>query len=273
MSTILESLLPSFLADLAEGDLTPGERELAYNLTVIYGLSILCLIVLYHLFSKSSTASVSNGATELPSLESTLALIKARRSIMPKDLNGSVLTSAEMEAVLEAANWAPTHHRNEPWRFTVLEGPQAISEYLDFLDSWYCEHREELGQEEYTKFLAKLESCRGSWPSNASHVVVLGMLRQAKDKRAAEWEEIAACACAVQNLHLALTTIPGAAGFWSSHTWCQAARDSQQMREYLGLKDPEDRVLGAFVLGKVDPAKTFKGRRDDWRLKVCWKKH
>ena len=67
---------------------------------------------------------------------------------------------------------------------------------------------------------------------------MIGMVRQAKEKRAAEWEEIAAVACAVHNMHLALTSIPGTGGFWSSHTWCRAARDSGEVRQYLGLGGP-----------------------------------
>jgi nitroreductase len=189
---------------------------------------------------------------------------------MPKDLTGSPLARAEVEAVLEAATWAPTHHRNEPWRFTVLEGPAPIAGYLDRLDAWYAEHREEVGQEEYSKFLAKLEGARGCWPGQASHVVVVGMVRQAGPSRAAEWEEISAVACAVQNLHLALTAVPGAGGFWSSHTWCRRARDSAAMRDYLGLADPEDRVLGAFVMGRVAPGRTFRSKRAAWGEKTRW---
>ena len=269
---LLDTLLPAFVLELVQGDLTPGERELAYNLTVIYGLSLLSMVVCYRLLRPllSPPAQESPAALEpsLPCLASTLALVKARRSVTPKDLNGSPLAREEVEAMLEAANWAPTHHRNEPWRFTVLQGSQAIAGYLDRLDQWYSEHREEMGQEEYTKFLAKLEGSRTSWVHQASHVVVLGMVRQAKANRAAEWEEIAAVGCAVQNLHLALTAIPGAGGFWSSHTWCRRARDSQEWREYLGLGDLEDRVLGAFVMGRT--SKELKGRREDWRDKCTW---
>lgn len=35
-----------------------------------------------------------------------------------------------IEAMLEAANWAPTHGRTEPWRFVVL-GRQAQEEMID----------------------------------------------------------------------------------------------------------------------------------------------
>ncbi len=35
-----------------------------------------------------------------------------------------------VEAMLEAANWAPTHGKTEPWRFVVL-GRAAQEELLD----------------------------------------------------------------------------------------------------------------------------------------------
>ena len=186
--SLAEALLPGFVLEMVQGKMTEGEKELAYNLTVIYGLSLLSMIVLYRLlkpvFNPPSTSS------SLPSLASTTALIKARRSVMPKDLSGDRLSKEEVESVLEAAVWAPTHHKNQPWRFTVLDGPQAIAGYLDRLDAWYSDHKEEIDQEEFTKFLSKLEGSRTSWVNNASHVVVLGMVRQAGQNRAAEWEEV-----------------------------------------------------------------------------------
>lgn len=37
---------------------------------------------------------------------------------------------AVVEAMLEAANWAPTHGKTEPWRFVVL-GRQSQEEMID----------------------------------------------------------------------------------------------------------------------------------------------
>ena len=48
-------------------------------------------------------------------------------------------------------------------------------------------------------------------------------------------------------------------------------RDSEDMRNYCGLTDPEDRVFGCFVLGRVQQSKKFRGSRGDWREKVVWK--
>lgn len=269
-----------FLEYLASGKLTPGEAELAYNLTVIYGLSILSMVVVYKLLNphQSQRANhppltpVEPNNSTIPSPESTLALLKARRSIMPKDLTGEKLTREEVELVLEAANWAPTHHKTEPWRYTVIEGSEEISEYLDMLETWYSDHKEDISEADYDRFVSKLSGARSTWPHNVSHLVVIAMARQSlPDKKLPEWEEISAVACSVQNLHLALTSVERAGGFWSSHTWCRMFRDSQEMRDFLGMKDKEDRVLGAFLMGKVQEGKTFKGKRRDWMEKVTWK--
>merc|ERR1719187_1933617 len=130
-----------FLRYLAKGDMTSGEKELAYHLTVIYGLSILSMVVLYRLFYSSSgntakeNTNLSNptkGCHQLPTIEDTMMLIKSRRTIMPKDLNGEKLSNDQIETLLEAANWAPTHKTTEPWRFTVITGSEKILEYLEF---------------------------------------------------------------------------------------------------------------------------------------------
>ena len=36
---------------------------------------------------------------------------------------------ATLEQVLEAANWAPTHGKTEPWRFTVLS-PEGLDQLV-----------------------------------------------------------------------------------------------------------------------------------------------
>lgn len=266
-----------FLEYLASGKMTEGEAELAYHLTVIYGLSILSMVVLYKLLFPPSTTSAASlpgpiqDQATVPGIKATLALIKSRRSIMPKDLNGELLSQEEVETLLEAANWAPTHKKNEPWRYTVISGPEKICDYLDMLENWYSDHKEEMSEKDFNFFTMKIEGARNSWASNASHLVVIGMARNGKSWLP-EWEEICAVAASVQNMHLALSSIPGTGGFWSSHTWCRAARDSAEMRQFLGLSDAEDRVFGAFIMGKVEgDMNRFKSNRGDWRDKVQWR--
>jgi len=209
---------------------------------------------------------------DLPSQESVLNLIKARRSIMPKDLSpGGKLSEAEVEYLMECANWAPTHHNTQPWRYVVIAGTNNIIDYFDFLEDWYRDHREEVTAGDLEKFTAKADALKSILPTNMSHMFVICMKRQAlPDKLLPEWEEICATACSVQNLHLGLTGLKGCGGFWSSHTWCKHARDSVQFKEFLGL-GPEDRVLGAFMCGKVGSGKSFKSTRSHWSKKVTFR--
>jgi len=46
------------------------------------------------------------------------------------------VSDIELETLLEAANWAPTHQKTEPWRYVVVSGQDAILDYFAFLDKW-----------------------------------------------------------------------------------------------------------------------------------------
>lgn len=196
----------------------------------------------------------------LPDPESTLELIRNRRTISAKDCNGRAVAEDEIRMLLEAANWAPTHGLTEPWRFVVIRGPGSITDYLVYLDKWYRDRAEKMPESTMEKFRKKLGACMDTWVDKVSHLLVIVMKRQAKpDKLMPEWEEICAVAMAVQNLHLMATSL-GLAVFWSSHTWCQDARDSPEFKAYLGFA-PEDKVMGCLTIGRYDRSKTFRGSR------------
>ena len=164
------------------------------------------------------------------------ALIRRRRTIKPKDMSEKPVENAHLAAILENANWAPTHGMTEPWRFFVFaqEGRQRLAE---FMQSLYKKITPE-DQHRPDKF-DKL----GSQPLMAPVVVAIGMKRQEIEK-IPEIEELAAVACAVQNMHLTASAL-GMAGFWSSPPLSY----TDEMREWLGLGDPRDKCLGFFYLG------------------------
>lgn len=236
------------------------------TLTALLALSL--AFVVNRLWRRSSTVNKS-------SRELALSWIKTRRTIMPKDCSGGKLNSEELRVILEAGNWAPTHNKCEPWRYSIIQGSQNICGYLDFLDKFYADHSDSITEVDSEKFRKKLPSVREQWPQKVSHLVLIGMRRQAlPDKRLPEWEELSAVAMSVQNMHLMATTLENVAAFWSSHTWCKHARDSYQIKTefFQGLlNDPEDRVLGAFLLGKYSPDKKFRSTRGDITDKtVTW---
>ena len=49
-------------------------------------------------------------------------IIANRRSIFPIQFSSKEVTKSELHELFEAANWAPTHRRTEPWRFKVFRG-------------------------------------------------------------------------------------------------------------------------------------------------------
>merc|ERR1712054_690737 len=93
------------------------------------------------------------------------------------------------------------------------------------------------------------------------------MRRQAGSVQIPEWEEAAATAAAVQNMHLQASAQPGLACYWSS--WHEACRDSDEMRQFLKMGD-EDKCLGFFIVAACDPGlKDSRTRRPEahveWR--------
>lgn len=233
--------------------------------TALIGAIIVAIFIRIQKLTQSSSGGQPAKEGDIPTPEQCLKLITSRRSIMPKDLNGETVTTEQLQTILEAANWAPTHKRCEPWRYTIISGPEAINRYLDFLDVWYLDHSDIVTEDEAETFRLKLVNVRTEWPDKVSHVLLIGMKRQAlPDKRLPEWEEICSVATSVQNMHLMTTSMNRVGGFWSSHTWCKAARDAPEIRQdyFPGLLEhPEDRVFGAFLLGKYDEGKSFRSKR------------
>ncbi|GFR50722.1 hypothetical protein Agub_g12979, partial [Astrephomene gubernaculifera] len=194
--------------------------------------------------AKSDDAAAAAAALPLPAPDAVMSLIKRRRSVFPRDYSGEEVPREQVEMLLEAANWAPTHGMTEPWRFVVLRGASKTA--MEDLTLELCRTR--LAPEQAAKTLEKLEKKRGSTWGKVSCYIAICCKRQAKPgKMMPEWEEMAAVSCAVQNMYLMSTSL-GLGGYWSS--WQEVARESPEMKELLGLS-PEDRVMGFFTLGRV----------------------
>jgi len=180
---------------------------------------------------------------------------------------------AVVDRLLSAAMYAPYHGPKPPWRFVVL-GRQAMVDMQRLTLSFYDENWRDLGKHsteyEYQRWRSKTEEeITGRW-GPVSYMIAIVVKRQAGSKRVPMWEEICATACAVQNMHLQASRHPGLACYWSS--WHAAARDSEDMAEYLGMGS-EDQCLGFFIVAACDP--TFNPRRcrypevhldTDWRV-------
>lgn len=217
--------------------------------------------------SKALLPPAPKAKGNLPSSRETHALIRQRRSIFPKDFTGEKVSDQEIEMLLEAANWAPTHHRIEPWRFVVLASKDAQLKAVR-LALKISEDTLEEGKE-LDKRRMKTQMMIDKKLPNVSHMIVIGC-RHAPNKAgkmAAEWEDAASTACAVQNLHLQATAM-SIAGYWSS--WpADDIRASAEFKALLGWGE-SDRCMGAFFLGRSDSADSYRAARGAIADKVTW---
>ena len=182
-------------------------------------------------------------------------IIRGRRTVKPALMSDRIIDRAVVEDILDAAQWAPTHGRTEPWRFRVYAG-EARQDLAEKLVALYGAGVP--ADKQQPEKIAQL----GVNPMRASHAVAVWMKRGGNEK-IPEIEEIEAVACAVQNLQL-MARAHGVASFWS--TGIQAYHEAAG--ELFAIRPP-DRFLGVVYLGY--PAKPFpKGHRTPLGLKVAW---
>ena len=171
-----------------------------------------------------------------------LDLIKRRRAVYPVQYNSKPIGKEILSGILEAANWAPTHRRTEPWRFKVLQG-KAKSELGKFMAKKY----QETESRPKTVKIKKLQDN----PQRAAAIILICMQRDPAES-VPEWEEIAATAMAVQNMWLCCTEL-GIGSYWSSPSLVE------YMGEFTEFK-PGEKCLGLFYMGYYDDEVATIGR-------------
>jgi nitroreductase len=167
-----------------------------------------------------------------------LEAIRTRRTA--GKMRADVPPRETIEELLEAASWAPNHHLNEPWRFFVLAGDE----------------RERFGRamaEDACRDLADPDGGQARALTDAqikkatrSPVVIAVACEPPNGPKIVEIEDVAAVACAIQNLMLAAHA-RGLATKWSTGL---PAR-SEHLKRYFGLT-PSHQILGYIYLGYPD---------------------
>jgi nitroreductase len=181
-------------------------------------------------------------------------LIRRRRSVYPKMYTDKPVPEEVILEVLENANWAPNHKLTEPWRFRVFQGA-ALQRLGDFLGSRY---KAQTSPEAFSEM--QFEKISGN-PKRAAVVIAVCMQRDPQEK-VREWEEVAAVACAVQNMWLTCTPY-GIGSYWSTPSYILSADD------WLGL-GPGERCLGLFYMGYYDENTPLPAKRNPVEEKTIW---
>jgi len=161
--------------------------------------------------------------------------IRARRSVFVDQFEqGKQIPDEIILEILENANNAPTHKVTEPWRFVVFSG-NGLKTLATQQAAIYKEHAgSKFKQNKYDKLQTS--------PLQCSHIIAICMNR---NTAVPEMEEIAAVACAVENIYLSLPPY-GIGGYWSTGgvTYMDAAK------QWLGLSN-DDKLMGFFFLGYI----------------------
>ncbi|GAA4920457.1 nitroreductase [Mucilaginibacter defluvii] len=182
-------------------------------------------------------------------------VIKTRRTIKPAMMNGQKIPNGHIAAILELADWAPTHAFTEPWRFVIYEDPAVFCKQHAEL---YKTHTpaENFKEATYTNLQ--------NIGNNASHLVI-AIMKRGSNPNIPALEEVAAASAAIQNILLAATSL-NIASFWSTGGMTL----KPAMKDFLELGE-EDAVLGLLYLGHTDNQP--EGRRTTpLEAKVKWVK-
>ncbi|MEH6407415.1 MAG: nitroreductase [Leeuwenhoekiella sp.] len=180
-------------------------------------------------------------------------IIANRRSVYPEQYTQKAIARKDIEELLEAANWAPSHKHTEPWRFKVIQN-EALTKLSDFLAKKY----EEITPAD--KFSSFTQKKLASKPLLAGAIIAICMQRDPKESLP-EWEEIAATAMAVQNMWL-LASDKGLGAYWSSPGLIN------HMGDFFNFAQGE-KCLGFFYVGHFD-GEIPESRRKPIEEKTEW---
>ncbi|AFL81095.1 nitroreductase [Aequorivita sublithincola DSM 14238] len=178
--------------------------------------------------------------------------IKNRRAVFPAQYNDQPISKEEILAILETANWAPTHKRTEPWRFKVFHGESQVA-LGKFAAETYKQTTSNFSEFTYAKFMDN--------PVKAGCVIAICMQRDPKESLP-EWEEIAATSMAVQNMWLTVHEM-GIGAYWASPGIIK------HMDKLIKMEEGEQ-CLGFFYMGKYNDELPEGTRKSTIEEKTTW---
>ncbi|PQD97170.1 nitroreductase [Pradoshia eiseniae] len=164
--------------------------------------------------------------------------IKTRRSI--GKVKDDPIPEELIRQIIEAATWAPCHHRTEPWRFTVLAG-DGRDKLRDALVASLKTSMDDPETDENKQRLEKISK----QPYRAP-VIIVTAIEPAENDKVIREEEFAAGHAAVQNMLLAAHAL-GLGAVWRTGKPLY----TRTMSEAFGLSE-KGSVTGFIYIGYPD---------------------
>ena len=160
-------------------------------------------------------------------------IVRGRRSV--RAFRPEPLTRAQVEAVLEAARWAPSPHGRQPWRFVVVESAAAKERLAAAMGAEWRAQLALDGQDRATieaRFRKSHERITGAPVVIVPCLYLEDLDRYPDQERQAAEETMAvqSLGCAVQNMLLAAFSMGFDGGWMCAPLFCpddvRAAFDS-----------------------------------------------
>lgn len=182
-------------------------------------------------YANGISSQISGAALDTNVFE----VIKQRRSV--GQMTHEQPTRAQIERLLEAATYAPSHHVTEPWHFFVLTGA-ARDRLGEVMEESLRQRLPELGTPQ-----AQEQLWRERTKPRRAPVIIIVALRDALHLAGELVENIEAAAAAVQNMLLVATEM-GLATIWRTG---DPACDPL-VTQWFGL-DPSDHIVAFVYVG------------------------
>lgn len=167
----------------------------------------------------------------MPKSNDVLNAIHFRRTVNQNSFTTEEISKEDILTILDAANAAPTHKRTQPWRFVVFQ-KEGLVRLGDELARIY---KNITPAEKYTE-ATEQNMAKKATTSNVAIAIIVNYTGDLP-----EWEELAATACAVENMWLAAHSI-GIGGYWATPGLIN------HMDNFLNL-EPNQKCIGLFYMG------------------------
>lgn len=174
--------------------------------------------------------------------------IKTRRSVgkfTPEEVN-----ALDIESILQAGCWAPTHYRTEPWRFHVFK-EDSRHKLADIFTKGV-----ETDLQNDDSYAMKLEKAKNA-PLRAPLIIAV-TCKLEETKQAPVWEEHAAVSSAIQNMSLQAHAL-GLASIWRTGYFTELST----AKEFFDIDENKgERIMGYLYIGYSDLPKNLASRKE-----------
>jgi nitroreductase len=192
--------------------------------------------------------------TKLNDTTDTLSLLRSRRSIVAKAMNGDGPSESEVKQLLEIAARVPDHGKLAPWRFILFRGA-ARTEFGNILS-----RRQKVLNPDFGDELITFEAQR----FERAGTIVAVVSNTIPNMKVPEWEQQLSAGAVCQNLLIAATAM-GFAAQWLTEWYAF----DDEIASAMGLAERE-RIAGFLYLSITDTEPMERPRPDVAALTTIW---